>query len=120
MSWTCPQGHTVGDVVVDKRVVTNPLICPQCAADASERAIAEAQPEYLRRAIDGQIGLRMAKGPVKHVICYATTQPRTFCKVTLNAMPKLEYRTYNADTLREMCVGCRIAIQHVLAEGIAK
>lgn len=105
---TCKNGHFMDDKL---------LVCRRCAEEQSEPAMHELQREFLRKVADGEYhyGLRVAKGPQRHVIMYSS-HTRTFCGTELKTPQTIHYEEYNGETLAGVCPGCRRAILSVIEE----
>jgi hypothetical protein len=102
----CPKGHTIPEKAVS---------CLECAIEQNEKAVAEQQVEYLRKARDREWNytLRVAKGTERHAMLYST-HSRTFCGRLLKGRPQVQHEPYSDQVLATLCPACRAAIARAL------
>jgi hypothetical protein len=106
----CPKGHPM-----DHKHV----ICKTCAEQKNAQALYNTQPEYLRKAVRGEVALRVtAKGDISHVMLFGSTV-QTWCGKYYTKRPSLQYPMYNGRVLETLCPLCRSALRDAIAEATA-
>jgi len=93
------------------------LACPRCAQRRLDAALADAQPEYLRRVVAGTWDMQLAKvGPTVHATMFQGRM-RAYCNAAIPERgAKRMAWPYNSKTLDAICVGCRIALKQAMED----
>lgn len=108
MSTICPTCHL--------EIPKQNLACPICTERNGNRALAQQQLQFLRKAAAGKVQLitRRAPGsPARHVQMFGYLLG--FCGVLFTPQSKPNWIDYESDEMKKVCVHCSNEIERLMA-----